>query len=88
MATLKCDKCDWKTTKPTIGKAKLSLNMHIGRQHGAVKPRRGPRLPRVTGRDVHESEEPQPQMHFCPQCGFNLAVLAKAVALANRVTRR
>ena len=88
MHNVKCDKCDWSTTKSTKGKAQLSLNMHKGRAHGSLKPRSGPRQPRVTGRDIQESEEPPPQLHFCPQCGFNLQILAKAVALANRVSRR
>lgn len=99
MINIKCPKCDWKTgTKLNKMAADLSLRMHNARVHvktvtppGQVRNEGGtppePKLKRPYNKRHTEEQGHASFMDikFCPQCGMNLSLLAKAASLVTRM---
>lgn len=95
---LTCKICNKTFQKPTEISAKQALSMHMGRVHSGKikndlsslsKEDRNARLADQARERRNRKKMMKQQVHievkYCPCCGFNLQVLAQAIAVTQRI---
>ncbi len=86
MHTIKCEKCDWKTTKPTKNSAEQSLRMHFGRKHGNIKIINSHSLKTDKPKRAYKKQTQKDIMiNYCPNCGLSLHDVALGMVLSTKM---
>ena len=84
MTTTTCEKCGKTFTHHKERSAKFALSMHMSRTHG-IRPANSKPSKSRAKQPTTSDQEQQVALRFCPCCGASIALIYRAMQLANKL---